>query len=480
MVDASWALAQRGDGTFDRDLMLGATIPQAACWWAGTAIGALGGSLIGDPRGAGARRDVPGLLPGAAGRRDGPARDAAERAARRGDRARASSRSRRRGSRSWPRRWPPCSGCASADDRRLGSRSALLAVGTVVIKAAGPVLLGGRDLPPRLSGVVARLAPALLAALVVVETFGARQGARRRRERGRAAGRRRRAGAAAADGRRRDHRRGRHRGPARALDTLSAEPSGNFGHMSGCPANEGCRYRLHHDGREPNDDPIRDPLGRTRQAAACAPGGRRNGARRHAVSSLRRLAPTTRSTARRSGSPAVRGRPASTARMAAVSMSPWWTRAWSRSAVSPQPGRVVYGPDFSSERNDRDLRNLDTFGHGTHLAGLIAGRDPDHRVRGRGPGRAPGEPEDRRRRRRDQPRARPRRAGLDPSQPRRAGLQHPRRQPLARRSRRRLPLRRARLGGRAALEGRASSSSRPPATTAPAPACSTCRPTTRS
>ena len=49
MVDASWALAQRGDGTFDRDLMLGATIPQALCWWGGTAIGALGGSLIGDP-----------------------------------------------------------------------------------------------------------------------------------------------------------------------------------------------------------------------------------------------------------------------------------------------------------------------------------------------------------------------------------------------------------------------------------------------
>jgi predicted branched-subunit amino acid permease len=50
MVDASWALANRGDGRFDRDLMIGATIPQAACWWTGTAIGALGGSLIGDPQ----------------------------------------------------------------------------------------------------------------------------------------------------------------------------------------------------------------------------------------------------------------------------------------------------------------------------------------------------------------------------------------------------------------------------------------------
>jgi 4-azaleucine resistance transporter AzlC len=49
MVDASWALAQRGDGRFDRDLMLGATIPQAVSWWVGTAIGAFGGSLIGDP-----------------------------------------------------------------------------------------------------------------------------------------------------------------------------------------------------------------------------------------------------------------------------------------------------------------------------------------------------------------------------------------------------------------------------------------------
>ena len=43
--------------------------------------------------------------------------------------------------------------------------------GTMAIKAAGPVLLGGRPLPDRLRSVVALLAPALLAALVATTTF---------------------------------------------------------------------------------------------------------------------------------------------------------------------------------------------------------------------------------------------------------------------------------------------------------------------
>lgn len=46
-----------------------------------------------------------------------------------------------------------------------------LAVTTAVIKAAGPVLLGGRDLPPRAVAVIALLPPVLLAALVVTSTF---------------------------------------------------------------------------------------------------------------------------------------------------------------------------------------------------------------------------------------------------------------------------------------------------------------------
>jgi branched-subunit amino acid transport protein len=48
----------------------------------------------------------------------------------------------------------------------------VLAAATALIRAAGPVALGGRELPAGVQGVVALLAPALLAALVVTETFG--------------------------------------------------------------------------------------------------------------------------------------------------------------------------------------------------------------------------------------------------------------------------------------------------------------------
>jgi branched-subunit amino acid transport protein len=42
---------------------------------------------------------------------------------------------------------------------------------TVLIKAAGPVMLGGRELPPVVLRVIACMAPALLAALVVTSAF---------------------------------------------------------------------------------------------------------------------------------------------------------------------------------------------------------------------------------------------------------------------------------------------------------------------
>ena len=51
---------------------------------------------------------------------------------------------------------------------------AIVVVGaaTIMLKATGPVLLGGRELPPRVNGLVVLLAPAVLAALVVTQVVG--------------------------------------------------------------------------------------------------------------------------------------------------------------------------------------------------------------------------------------------------------------------------------------------------------------------
>ena len=43
--------------------------------------------------------------------------------------------------------------------------------GTVLLKAVGPVGVAGRRLPARVDGLLAMVAPAILAALVVSETF---------------------------------------------------------------------------------------------------------------------------------------------------------------------------------------------------------------------------------------------------------------------------------------------------------------------
>lgn len=48
---------------------------------------------------------------------------------------------------------------------------AVTGVATLALKAAGPVLLGGRPLPARVTGVVTLAGPALLGALVAIGTF---------------------------------------------------------------------------------------------------------------------------------------------------------------------------------------------------------------------------------------------------------------------------------------------------------------------
>ena len=47
-----------------------------------------------------------------------------------------------------------------------------LALATTALKLAGPLLLGGRPLPASAMSIIELLASALLAALIVVETFG--------------------------------------------------------------------------------------------------------------------------------------------------------------------------------------------------------------------------------------------------------------------------------------------------------------------
>jgi branched chain amino acid efflux pump len=62
IVDESWALAARGGGRFDRDLLLGAGLLLYPSWVAGTALGVFGAGVLGNPSRLGLDAAFPALF----------------------------------------------------------------------------------------------------------------------------------------------------------------------------------------------------------------------------------------------------------------------------------------------------------------------------------------------------------------------------------------------------------------------------------
>jgi 4-azaleucine resistance transporter AzlC len=53
VVDASWAMANRGNGRFDRHTLFGSSAPQYVTWLAGTVVGVIAGGVLPDPEALG-------------------------------------------------------------------------------------------------------------------------------------------------------------------------------------------------------------------------------------------------------------------------------------------------------------------------------------------------------------------------------------------------------------------------------------------
>jgi 4-azaleucine resistance transporter AzlC len=62
VVDESWALAAEGEGRFDPGILVGAGLLLYVSWVGGTAIGALGGQALGDPKTLGLDAAFPALF----------------------------------------------------------------------------------------------------------------------------------------------------------------------------------------------------------------------------------------------------------------------------------------------------------------------------------------------------------------------------------------------------------------------------------
>jgi 4-azaleucine resistance transporter AzlC len=62
IVDESWAVSARDDGRFDVPVLIGAGLTLFPCWVGGTAVGVVGGDLLGDPERYGLDAAFPALF----------------------------------------------------------------------------------------------------------------------------------------------------------------------------------------------------------------------------------------------------------------------------------------------------------------------------------------------------------------------------------------------------------------------------------
>jgi 4-azaleucine resistance transporter AzlC len=62
VVDESWAVSARPDGSFDRRVLLGAGLTLYVLWVLGTAVGVVGGGALGDPERLGLDAAFPALF----------------------------------------------------------------------------------------------------------------------------------------------------------------------------------------------------------------------------------------------------------------------------------------------------------------------------------------------------------------------------------------------------------------------------------
>ena len=181
IVDESWALSGRR-GRFEWPILVGSGIVFYVLWVVSTAAGTAVGGILEDPNALGLDAAFAALFLALAVPylREPRARQAAALAARHHSRAHPLHARRRADHRGVP--CLPYWLTASVGHARPIPSSlvvttawivvAIVGVATIAFKAAGPVLIGRRALPPRIQSLVELLAPVMLIALVVTQTFG--------------------------------------------------------------------------------------------------------------------------------------------------------------------------------------------------------------------------------------------------------------------------------------------------------------------